>query len=133
VRGSILAVAVASLALGACSSTGPAAPPPSSAAAPAKPSAPAISGVLASSFASELSDADRQRAHDAQSAALESGKPQSWRGDKGLFGSVEAGAESASLGGKCRDYTHKIYLSGRPRSASGSACRQSDGAWRAAS
>lgn len=121
---------LASLALAACSSTRTAEPPP---AAAAQPAAPAIAGVLAGSFAAGLSDADRQRAYDAQILALESGKRQSWRGDHGLFGYVEPGAESVRSDGKCRDYAHTIYVAGRPRTASGSACRQAEGSWRMAS
>lgn len=129
-RGWMTAVAIASLALGACSSTG-SGEPPAATAASTKPTAPAISGVIAGPFAAELSEADRQRAHEAEVSALESGKRQSWRGDKGLFGYVEPGTESAGIGGKCRDYSHTIYQAGRPKTASGSACRQSDGSWRA--
>lgn len=130
-RACMTAIAIASLALGACSSSAPGTSPTASAtAAPAKPAAPAVAGVIAGPFAADLSDADRQRAHEAELAALESGKRQSWRGDNGLFGSVEPGSESAGIGGKCRDYSHTIYRAGRPKTASGSACRQGDGSWR---
>ena len=129
-RALTVATLFASFALGACSVTGSSEPP--TAAAPTKPAAPAISGIIASPFGSVLSEPDRQRAFDAQTQALETGRLQSWRNDKGLYGTVEPGAESR-LGGSCRDYTHTLYLNGRPKSASGSACRQADGSWRASS
>lgn len=125
----MMAVA-ASLALAACSSTSPGEPPAAAAVAPA---APAISGVLASAFGASLPEADRQHAFAAQIAALDSGKRQSWRGGNGLFGYVEPGAESALSAGKCRDYAHTIYVAGRPKTASGSACKQADGSWRMSS
>ena len=129
-RALTVAILFASFALGACSVTGSGEPP--SAAAPAKPAVPSISGVVAGPFGADLAEADRQRAFDAQNQALETGKRQSWRNDKGLFGFVEPGSESR-LGGSCRDYTHTLYQNGRPKSASGSACRQADGSWRASS
>lgn len=125
-------IAIAGLAMAGCSGGGD---PPAAAVAVAKPAAPAVpavSGVLSGPFGAPLSDADRQRAFDAQTQALETGKRQSWRGDQGLFGYVEPGAESSALtGGKCREYSHTLYQAGRPRTASGSACRQADGGWRA--
>ena len=33
-------------------------------------------------------------------------------------------------GTDCRDYTHTIYINGRPETARGTACRQPDGTWR---
>ena len=127
-RALTVATLFASVALSACSVTGSGEPP--AAAVAAKPAAPSISGVMAGAFGADLAEADRQRAFDAQTQALETGKRQSWRGDKGQFGYVEPGAESR-LGGSCRDYTHTLYLAGRPKTANGSACRQADGSWRA--
>lgn len=120
----------ASLALAACSSTGSGEPPVAAAVAPA---APVVSGVLAGAFGASLPEADRQHAFSAQLAALDTGKRQSWRGGNGLFGYVEPGADSMLSAGKCREYAHTIYVAGRPKSASGSACKQPDGSWRASS
>ena len=100
------------------------------ASAPAVPAKPAISGALAESLGKGLDDNDRQIAFDAQLAALEKGQRQSWRGKKGSFGIVDPGAEHTRSEGTCREYTHKIYVGGRPQSGQGLACRQANGNWR---
>ena len=73
-----------------------------------------------------LSPSDRESALNAQNAALESGQRRSWRGAHGAFGFIEPGANA---GAGCREYTHTIYVSGRPNRAHGVACRQPDGSW----
>jgi len=93
-------------------------------AAPAGPPPPA--GVIAGPLGSSLSEADRQTASDAQIAALENGQRKSWKGKGGVFGFVEPGAEN----GQCRDYTHTVYLEGRPQSGKGNACRAANGEWK---
>ncbi len=97
----------------------------------AAPAGPVISGVLAGSFGTALDEGDRQRAHDAQSSALASGQRTTWRGNKGNYGFVDLVATGSGTG-NCRDYSHTIYLDGRPQRASGQACRQADGSWLAA-
>lgn len=71
-------------------------------------------------------NSDRQAAWDAQIAALDSGKPRSWRGAHGVFGSVEPGAET---GAGCRSYAQTIYVAGRPNRGQGVACKQPGGGW----
>lgn len=93
-------------------------------AAPARP----VSGALLGPVGQGLDQKDLDAAYKAQLAALDSGKRSSWRGQKGVFGYVEVGAEGGLSGG-CRDYTHVIYVGGRPRNGKGSACRQPSGEW----
>lgn len=102
--------------------TVPAAPAP-----PPVPTGAALGGVLGGPVGASLSDADRQAAWEAQVAALDTGKPRSWRGAHGVFGSVEPGAET---GAGCRAYAQTIYLAGRPNRGQGVACKQPDGGWR---
>lgn len=103
----------------------PAAPPP-----PAVPTGAALGAVLGGPVGASLTDADRDAAWTAQVAALESGKPRSWRGANHVYGSVEPGLET---GGGCRSYTQTIYVAGRPNRGQGVACRQPDGGWKATS
>lgn len=120
---------VALLALAGCG--GPKAPEGAVPAIAPDPSAKAaISGILAESLGKGLDEHDRQIAFDAQIAALEKGQRQSWRGKKGSFGIVDLGPEQTHAEGTCRDYTHKIYVGGRPQSGQGQACRQATGHWR---
>lgn len=137
--------ALAALALAGCNSTGaPEAPPPAAPAAGAAAAAPGLAkpvktaelapdGVLAGALGANLSEGDRKIAFAAQLDALASGQRKTWRGGAGgAYGYVEPGAEAPGLKGSCRSYAHTIYFGGRPQSASGQACREADGAWRAA-
>jgi surface antigen len=110
------------------------APPP--AAAVATPTGPAptpenvdpsmLGGVLAGSVGLGLENGDRVAAYKAQASALETGQRSSWRGERGVYGYVEAGAKQ----GSCRSFSQTVYVAGRPYTGSGSACRQADGSWR---
>ena len=100
----------------------PAVPP-----APTIPTGAALGGVLGGPVGASLADADREAAWRAQIAALDSGKPRSWRGGHGVFGSVEPGAET---GAGCRAYAQTIYVAGRPNRGQGVACRQPEGGWK---
>jgi surface antigen len=122
--------------LGGCNTTGNSSPPPV-AAASAPPAAGAVvpenvdpamlGGVLAGSVGLGLENSDRIAAYKAQVAALESGERKSWRGEKGVYGFVEA----APSQGSCRSFTQTVYVAGRPYVGRGSACRQADGIWMA--
>ncbi len=124
------------LALAGCSSLSlpwPAAAPevaaaqaPSAPLVPEIPAKPPVAGLLAGALGAELSVADRQTAFDAELAALDTGQRKSWRGKRGVFGSVEPEAE---IGG-CRAYVETIYVAGRPKQGHGHGCQQPDGAWR---
>lgn len=114
------------LALCACNSTAPS----QAGVAPAAPEPPAP-GVVGTVVGRELAAADREKAIAAQQEAVNSGARKSWRGAHGSFGFIEPGPEGA-LGG-CRDYTHKIYVKGRPEEATGRACKKPDGSYRVTS
>lgn len=108
----------------------PAAPAPAGtpALATAPASRPAVSGALLGPVGQGLDQKDIDSAFKAQLGALDSGKRTSWRGQKGTFGYVEVGSEGG-LTGTCRDYTHVVYVGGRPRNGKGTACKGSGGEW----
>jgi surface antigen len=89
---------------------------------------PAVSGALLGPVGQGLDQKDLDSAFKAQVSALDSGKRTSWRGQKGTFGYVEVGSEGG-LTGTCRDYTHVVYVGGRPRNGKGTACKGSAGEW----
>jgi surface antigen len=93
----------------------------------------AIGGLIGNRMGAALDDEDRQRAYTAQVQALESGPsgaPVSWRNpDSGRYGTVVPGPAYQQGGGNCRQYTHTIYIDGRPQTARGAACRNPDGTW----
>jgi surface antigen len=80
-----------------------------------------------------MDDEDKRRAYAAQVQALESGPsgaPVAWRNpDSGRYGSIVPGPASVQNGMSCRQYTHTIYIDGKPQTARGAACRNSDGTW----
>ncbi len=111
--------------LSACSST---TRPQTPAAAAAAPPAP-LSGAVGGAIGQSLAENDRAAAIAAQQEAVASGQRKSWRGERGAYGFIVPGPEN----GSCRDYTHRIFINGRPQEAKGQACRQSDGEWRVTS
>jgi|SRR5579863_6853629 surface antigen len=123
------------MALAGCSPSGP---PPTAAlpASPAPEATPAatpstvdpsmLGGVLAGSVGLGLENGDRVAAFHAQAMALDTGQRQSWRGENGVYGYVEAGAPQ----GSCRPFSQTVYIAGRPYQGQGTACKQSDGSWR---
>jgi surface antigen len=122
----IILVAVSGLA-GCKSAPTPAAAATPAVEAPPPPAAPAP-GVLAGPIGQSLSEKDRETALAAQQEAVASGARKSWRGERGVYGFIAPGAEN----GACREYTHKIFVNGRPQEAKGQACRQ-NGEWRVTS
>ena len=155
----IVTVALAGLALAACAGINPfsSGPPPSStlanapptmmptgpmpgetpierAPAPPSPSvANAAIGGMFGAVGAGLDDEDKQRAYAAQVQALESGGPGApvgWKNpDSGHYGSIVPGPTFERGGNKCRQYTHTIYIDGKPQTARGSACRNASGRW----
>ncbi len=93
----------------------------------------AIGGLIGNRIGAAMDDEDKQRAYEAQMDALErgqSGAPVAWRNpDSGRYGSVVPGPVSQRGGMRCRQYTHTIYINGRPEVARGTACRNPDGSW----
>src|SRR5438105_8318031 len=91
----------------------------------------AIGGLIGNRIGAAMDDEDKRRAYVAQIQALESGSSGAavpWRNpDSGRHGSVVPGPAYQSNGLQCRQYTHTIYMDGRPEVARGSACRNLDG------
>lgn len=126
IQPTVIAILTA-LTLAACNA---ASQPPNAAAtaAPATP-APPPAGVVGSLVGQSLDEGDREKAILAQNDAVNSGSRKTWRGAHGAYGYIVPGPEA----GNCRDYTHRIFVNGRPQEGKGQACRGSDGAWRVAS
>lgn len=97
----------------------------------------AIGGLIGNRIGAALDEDDRARAYEAQMLALEtgaSGAPVGWRnGGSGHYGTVVPGPAYQRNALTCRQYTHTIYIDGRPQVARGTACRNSDGSWTAVS
>jgi surface antigen len=97
----------------------------------------AIGGMIGNRIGASMDDEDRRLAYAAQVQALESGRSGTavpWRNpDSGRYGSVVPGRAYQSNGLQCRQYTHTIYIDGRPEVARGNACRNPDGTWTAVS
>lgn len=92
-----------------------------------------IGGMIGNRIGAAMDDEDKRRAYEAQMAALEtgpSGAAVGWRNpDSGRYGTVVPGPAYDSRGTKCRQYTHTIYIEGKPQTARGAACRNADGTW----
>jgi surface antigen len=95
----------------------------------------AIGGLIGNRIGAAMDDEDKQRAYEAQMQALESGPsgaPVGWKNpDSGHYGSIVPGPAFDRRGTQCRQYTHTIYIGGRPETARGTACRNPDGSWTA--
>lgn len=112
---------------GIVSGCGPESNPPVATAKP--PADPYVRGVVTGPVGQQLTPDDRRTAGKAQYTAISEGKRKSWRGKAGTFGFIEPGAVGNGVGGKCREYSHTIYLNGRPQTAKGSACETQPGSW----
>jgi surface antigen len=89
-------------------------------------------GILNGPVGASLDDRDRRRASAAEKQALERGQPGEpvgWRGGAGRHGTVVPGVDYDIRGVRCRDYTHSIYIDGRPQTSRTTACRSPDGTW----
>jgi surface antigen len=93
----------------------------------------AIGGLLGNRIGAALDDEDRRRAYAAQMQALDSGPsgaPVAWRNpDSGRYGNIVPGPAYQVNGAPCREYTHTVYIDGKPRVERGTACRNPDGTW----
>src|SRR5919108_1921898 len=93
-----------------------------------------IGGIVGSEIGRSLDQQDRMLAQQAELAALErgrSGERTPWRNpDNGRYGEVIPGTPYKRGYDDCRDYTHTIYIDGRPQTMRGTACRNPDGTWR---
>lgn len=95
-----------------------------------------VGGIVGSEIGRSLDEADRRAAAHAEYTALESGQSgvgTPWRNpDSGRYGMVVPGRPYTNGGHNCRDYTHTVYINGRPETMRGRACRNGDGTWRKA-
>jgi surface antigen len=93
-----------------------------------------VGGIVGSEIGRSMDKQDRILAQQAEYDAFERGppgRPVHWRNpDNGRYGDVVV-IETAPRGGyyRCRDYTHTIYIDGRPQTMRGTACRNPDGTW----
>ena len=94
-----------------------------------------LGGLLGREIGKSLDAADRARMAEAQQHSLEyerTGTTTNWvnpdSGHSGTFTPTKY-YDSAS-GQPCREYTQTVVVSGRSETAYGTACRDSDGAWR---
>lgn len=92
-----------------------------------------VGGIVGSEIGRSMDKQDRILAQQAELDAFErgeSGRPLKWRNpDNGRYGEVvpSRGYKRGTV--DCRDYTHTIYIDGRPQSMRGTACRNPDGTW----
>lgn len=93
-----------------------------------------IGGIIGSEIGRSMDRTDRLLAQQAELDALErgtSGQPVRWRNpDNGRYGDVVPMAPYRRGPEDCRDYTHTVYIDGRPQVMRGTACRNPDGTWR---
>lgn len=93
-----------------------------------------VGGILGSEIGRSMDDQDRMLAQEAEYDALErgsSGVPRRWRNSRnGRYGEFTPTKPYRRGGADCRDYTHIVYIDGRPREMRGTACRAPDGTWR---
>ncbi len=92
-----------------------------------------IGGIVGSEIGRSMDQQDRILAQQAEMNALErgrSGERIAWRNpDNGRYGDVVPGAPYRRGAVDCRDYTHTVYMNGRPQTMRGTACRNPDGTW----
>ena len=97
----------------------------------------ALGAFLGNRIGAALDDEDKRRAYAAQMQALEagpSGAPVAWRNpDSGRYGNVVPGPAYQVNGASCRQYTHTVYIDGKPQIDRSTACRNPDGTWSTAS
>ena len=93
-----------------------------------------VGGIVGSEIGRGMDRQDRILAQQAELAALEkgqSGVATPWRNpENGRYGQVVPGRPYRIAERDCRDFTHTIYLDGRPQTMRGTACRNPDGSWR---
>jgi surface antigen len=89
-----------------------------------------LGGFLGNQIGARMDEQDRQYFASAQYQALETGQPQRWSNPQsGVYGDSTTGPVYVVNNAQCREYTNTIYISGRPETARGTACRNPDGTW----
>jgi len=105
---------------------------PATTASTGRPTTAPAGAFPGSPIGASLDEGDRQRAYAAEMQALEHGEPgepTGWRGGAGRHGTIVPGAPYEKSGTRCRDYSHTVYIDGRPQTARLTACRNPDGSW----
>lgn len=139
----IVAAALGSLALAACAgdaglTAGPATGGSNAYTGSVPPNGNPLPGAGAagspgSPITVPLDPRDRDAAGAAHLRALqfgEPGAPVSWRNaETGHRGTIVPGPAYQSNGQTCREFSHTVYVDGRPQTARGSSCRKPDGTW----
>jgi surface antigen len=94
-----------------------------------------VGGIVGSEIGKSMDERDRRYAQDAEYDALErgqSGVSREWRDpDTGNYGEIVPSRPYKRGVADCRDYTHTIYIDGKPKQMHGTACRGNDGSWQA--
>jgi surface antigen len=83
------------------------------------------------SIVGQLTPAQRSAANDAQFYALQFGRPgapRTWS-SAGATGQVSVGPYVRVNNLDCREFSHRVTVSGQTYTRSGQACREVDGAW----
>jgi surface antigen len=92
-----------------------------------------IGGLLGNRIGASMDEDDRQRAYVAEMDTLERGRPGApvtWRSERSAYyGTIVPGPYYVERGRRCREFSHTIYINGRPELARGLACRNPDGTW----
>lgn len=93
-----------------------------------------VGGLVGSEIGKSMDKQDQMLAQQAELAALErgqSGVSTPWRNpENGRYGDVVPSKPYRRGPDDCRDYTHTVYIDGRPQTMRGTACRNGDGTWR---
>jgi surface antigen len=88
-------------------------------------------GLVGQSIGRSMDETDRLRTAQVLETSP-TGAPTHWRNpDTGADYTVVPTRTYASAQGPCREYTMDVVIGGRPDKVYGTACRQSDGSWRA--
>jgi surface antigen len=91
-------------------------------------------GIIGHDIGRKLDQRDRMLAQQAELDGLErgpSGRPVRWRNpDNGRYGDFVPLEPYRRGAYDCRDFTHTVYIDGRPQAMRGTACRNPDGTWR---
>lgn len=90
-----------------------------------------LGGLLGHEIGSSLDRADQAAYERASQNAMETGTPRTWKSKNGRHGTITPSEEYRDDDGRyCREYTQKIWVSGKAHTGRGTACRQDDGTWR---
>lgn len=90
-------------------------------------------GIIGHEIGRGMDRQDRILAQRAELDALErgpAGRPVRWRNaGNGRYGDVVPGDPYRRGNQDCREYTHTVFIDGRPQTMRGAACRNGDGTW----